>query len=146
MKIWYTGIAVAVVLTGCYSFNRITIPDNEQSEQRIAKQVVKTLIDKIPKEAPKPVKPEPPPPVQNSEVMCRKYTLPKLPKTPELPLEQLSKLNKSDGAGLDAIQQQHIDDLRAYISELKKQLYGSYNAYLRDCYRQAGMAFPENGN
>jgi hypothetical protein len=67
-------------------------------------------------------------------VVCPVYQLPLLAEMPQLPYKQLEKA-AGDRDAMEKVAQQHISDLRGYISRTKKTLVDSHEKYLKDCQR-----------
>lgn len=62
---------------------------------------------------------------------CPIYELPEQTMTPPLP--SLEGFEPNDTRTYDLIQQRHINELRMYIRDYKKQIVKTYAAYLRRC-------------
>lgn len=140
-----TAVIAALLLTGCYSFNHITLPDHGAG-YRIVPEMVKGLVVEE-KEEPsivpnlkgekQEVKTEQKRDIH--DIGCQPYLMPQLPKTPELPIKEIMKVGPYNQEALDKIQTQHITDLRAYIVKIKQDLRTSHNEYLANCYTAAGI-------
>lgn len=148
MKHWCIGgLAVLLVLSGCYSFNTITLPERHSdtaSVKQIAKEVVKEAV-KVrtpPKQEAKPHMAT----MDQAVLMCPVYVMPVFTGTPDLPFDELIKADRGDPKAVDRIRAEHIDELREYIANFKKQLRTSHNDYLKKCYEQAGMKVPDSNN
>jgi hypothetical protein len=137
-------LLICLFISGCYSFNSISV---DPATGKISPKLTKGLIDEVgpvattlavQKEATVVSGVEP-----KTELVCRPYVLPDIPKTPELPMKELLRLIAvSDAEGVDALQVKHIDELRAYIFKVKKDLRDSHNDYLKKCYTSAGLRPP----
>lgn len=131
---------------------RSAAPSAEEEDDRV----------EPPKPAPKPVakatvKPKPIPKkstqtVQastgdssvNKPALCPLYTPPPLGKVPELPFDELEKV-KGDPARIDALERQHIVDLRNYIQERRRVTQAAQAKYLEECQKiiQSHTASPQ---
>jgi hypothetical protein len=119
---------VGVLLTGCYSFNRLEFNDfNSAAKEnnRLYQEVKKVAAVAIEE------------PAKRAKIICPLFSLPVLPKTPELPFTELSKVEPTDTVGIDKIQQKHIDDLRAYIIQLKHSVYMAQQEHNSKCFNEA---------
>ncbi len=123
---------------------KVSAPKEAEEDTKVEEK--KPEVKPTPKPAPKPVtrparrttaaaaptakpvaKPDDPKPA-----LCPMYVPPPLGKVPELPLEELEKV-KDDPAKIDALERQHIVDLRNYILERRKVALESRNKYLEEC-------------
>lgn len=139
-------LVLAIILTGCYSFNHIQLPE-KNSGYKVVPEMFKGLVveekdktENVPTTSTKPERSETK--QENVEVACQPYVMPVLEKTPELPLKELKKINPRDAEALDQIQTQHIVELRAYIAKMKQDLRASHNDYLAKCYANSGVKPP----
>lgn len=64
---------------------------------------------------------------------------------PEVPLKELAKVDPFDDAALDAIQQKHIRELRAFIQQERKAEEDAYQAYLKRCENYLRMTVKNTG-
>jgi len=127
-------------------------PERRTIQGKVTSPVVEDDEEKteVPKRATKPAaKPTPKPrPVARSAVkptqasasdtqgakpaLCPLYTPPPLGKVPELPFDELEKV-KGDPARIDALERQHIVDLRNYIQERRRVQQAAQAKYLEEC-------------
>jgi hypothetical protein len=126
MKKCFSIIFVCLILSSCYSFNHITLPpDTKPTDVRLVKAItgeVAAPIVETPKAEPKKTP---------SEITCPVYTLPDVAPMPELPYKELAKARDNDT--IDAIQTKHIEELRQYVMDVRKQLKKSHDDYLTKC-------------
>jgi hypothetical protein len=116
-------------LVGCHSFNHYIIPDVHilpvlSVEKPIFHPAMASGV--VAKEAL-------PPTVRKSESLCGQYQPPHLPPPPVLPIKELAATPMRDWEGLDRIQIKHIEDLRAYIVEVRTINAAAYKKYLKSC-------------
>ncbi|MNU19583.1 hypothetical protein D3C71_78130 [compost metagenome] len=117
---------------------RVTAPIEEEDDRAEASKPT-------PKPVAKPaVKPKPIPrrsvqtaqastsDASNKPALCPLYTPPPLGKVPELPFDELEKV-KGDPARIDALERQHIVDLRNYIQERQRVSQAAQAKYLEEC-------------
>ena len=129
MKKWHlnilTLVSVSFLLSSCYSFNQITLPDetSKVTDMRLAR-IIKQRTKKDQ--------------VRIDSIVCGTYMLPEIPKTPELPYKELAKVDAGDPNELDEIQSHHIDELRQYIDKMKKDLRQHHNEYMTKCHGASG--------
>lgn len=119
-------LGVIIVLAGCNSFNSYQIPESNYREV-VAKKLKdeQKYFESFPSEAVS----APPP----TTPMCPVYKPPVLPKVPEIPWKQLQAVSRDDVRAIDTIQQQHIDDLRQYITSVLRLLSEAQDRYLKSC-------------
>lgn len=121
-------LAVTVVvasLSSCGSFNHYQLTDEAYRDLVIAQmrsqhKTVETVAVTA--------KPETP-----HLKVCPPYQQPALPKVPEVPWQELSKTAPSDWRALDAIQQNHISELRIYIQDVLSILREANEKYVKEC-------------
>lgn len=61
------------------------------------------------------------------------YHFPEAEAIPPLPLDELAKISKTDDEALDALQQNHIKELRNYIRRTQLLYRTAYQEYLKRC-------------
>lgn len=115
------ALGVVVVLLGCNSFNNWQFTAPAPSPAGIPSAMQNLPVDKPEAAASK------------DSAGCPLYIMPELPAIPPLPLEQLAKAPAKPHT-LDAIQQQHIEDLRNTMLAARRMLHDTYNAYLEGCH------------
>lgn len=108
-------------LVSCNSFNRYELRDD--AYQKLLKEQLE-LHQNAPATSV----------VAESQITCGIYKPPVLPEPPELPMDALSKIAPSDNAGLDAIQEKHIAELRMYILTSAASERKAYRDYIQTCH------------
>lgn len=116
-----------LLLLGCNSFNRLNYTQLVVHPPQLDKEVgARPATVELAEPTTQEVHTDTP-------LMCPPYVFPNLPPVPELPLKELAKVAPSNMKALDAIQQKHIEDLRAYISATRKLIRFSHEKYIEDC-------------
>lgn len=130
-------VAVAWLLSSCYSFNHIQLPDHSDgiTEYQVATLPMRPMVEVVPvKEEPKALTV-----VAKKDISCAPFVLPILPRTPELPILQLTKIGPNNGDALNSVLRQHVDELRMYITKVKQTIRTSHDVYLTACYLSSGV-------
>lgn len=74
-----------------------------------------------------------PPQKTTAPVVCPLYKSPKLPPVPPLPYKELLALGPGQPARVDELERKHIEDLRAYATNVRAAQARAQSTYLREC-------------
>lgn len=113
-------LVAALLLPGCGNFNHVyyySAPPTQETEAAgPARSAAKPVIV-----------------AQDGEMLCPYFERPEVTNLPPLPLAELARVPPGNNQQIDAIQQRHIEELRAYIRDRQRILREAYDRYTEEC-------------